>query len=105
MSQAMARSEVRIQGFSLLRPRLTPLILALVLVSLLSLMFVWSRIHAINLEYAVSGLERDIRLQEKQNEVLSTEVAMLGRDSRIERLARKHLHMREPASGQITRID
>ncbi len=105
MSEAVTRTSVSINGFSLQRPRLTPVVFALVLVSLLSLLFVWSRIHAINLEYNISSLERSISTQEKQNEELAMEAAFLSRDRRIEDLARRYLGMRAPAAGQTIRID
>lgn len=105
MSEAVSPIPIKISGFSLHRPRMLPVLLALVLVSLLSLLFVWSRIHAINLEYSISSLERDIRLQQRQLKELKLEAAYLGRDERIESLARQHLGMREPAPGQIIRVE
>jgi cell division protein FtsL len=105
MSEVLSRVPVRINGFSLHRPRLAPVLFALILVSLLSLLFVWSRIHAINLEYGISSMEREIRIQQQQIKELKLETAFLSRDERIEKLARKHLGLRTPAPGQIIRID
>lgn len=105
MSEILSRTTIRIDGFSLQRPRLAPIVAAIVLVSLLSLLFVWSRIHAINLEYDISSLERSIRLGQQQIKQLKLEAAYLSRDTRIESLARKELGLRTPASGQIIRID
>lgn len=105
MAQVATRTAVKINGFSLQRPRLTPVILALVLVSLLSLLFVWSRIHAINLEYSVSSLEREIRVQQKEIKELSMETAFLSRDERVAGLAHKYLGMRAPAPGQTIWIE
>lgn len=105
MSEALSGTVVKINGFSLHRPRLAPVFAAIILVSLLSLVFVWSRIHAINLEYDVSSLERQIRLGQQQSKQLKLEAAYLSRDTRIEGLARKELGLRPPASGQIIRID
>lgn len=105
MSEALPRTVIKINGFSLLRPRLAPVFAAIVLVSLLSLVFVWSRIHAINLEYDLSSLERQIRLGKQQVKQLKLETAYLSRDTRIERLARERLGLRAPASGQIIRVD
>lgn len=105
MSEAVSRTPVRINGFSLHRPRLAPVLVALVLVSLLSLLFVWSRIHAIGLEYDISRLERQIQSQQKQIRELGLEAAFLSRDERIEKLAHKYLGMRAPVPGQIIRID
>ncbi len=105
MSEALPRTIVKINGFSLHRPRLAPVFAAIVLVSLLSLLFVWSRIHAINLEYDISGLERQIRLGKQQIKQLKLEAAYLSRDTRIEGLARQELGLRSPASGQIIRVD
>lgn len=105
MSEAVTRTSIKINGFSLHRPRLLPVVLALFLVSLLSLMFVWSRIHAINLEYSISSLERDIRAQQKQNRELKLEAAFLARDERIEGLAKKYLGLRAPAPGQTIWVE
>ncbi|MCK4621648.1 MAG: cell division protein FtsL [Desulfuromonadales bacterium] len=105
MPEALSRTLVKINGFSLHRPRIAPVFVAIVLVSLLSLVFVWSRIHAINLEYNISGLEKEIRLGQQQIKQLKLEAAYLSRDTRIEGLARKELGLRPPASGQIIRID
>lgn len=105
MPEALPRTVVRINGFSLQRPQLAPIVAAIILVSLLSLLFVWSRIHAINLEYDISSLERQIRSGQQQLKQLKLESAYLARDTRIETLARKELGLRAPASGQIIRID
>ncbi|WP_303722348.1 cell division protein FtsL [Malonomonas rubra] len=103
--EALPRTTIKINGFSLQRPKLAPIFTAIVLVSLLALMFVWSRIHAINLEYDISGLERQVRMGHQQIKQLKLEAAYLSRDTRIETLARKELELRTPASGQVIRID
>jgi len=105
MSQAVPQTVIRINGFSLCRPRLAPVFVAIVLVSLLSLLFVWSRIHAINLEYSISGLQKQIRVSQQEVKELNLEVAYLSRAERIETLARDTLGLRPPASGQIIRVD
>lgn len=105
MSETMAQTRIKISGFSFSRPRLSPMLVVIVLVSLLSLVFVWSRIHAISLEYEISRLERDIRVQNQQVKELTLEVAFLSRDERIEALARKDLGLREPSPGQIIRVE
>ncbi len=105
MSEALSRTTIKINGFSWQRPKLFPIVAAIVLVSLLSLLFVWSRIHAINLEYNISSFERQIRFGQQQVKQLKLEAAFLARDTRIETLARKELGLRTPASGQIIRID
>lgn len=105
MSEAVSPTAVKITGFSFYRPRLGSVFVAILLVSLLSLLFVWSRIHAINLEYSVSSLERDIRSHQQQIKELKLEAAFLARDERIERLARKNLGLRTPAPGQIIRVE
>ena len=105
MSEAVSTATVKITGFSLYRPRIGSVFVAILLVSLLSLLFVWTRIHAINLEYSVSSLERDIRSHQQQIKELKLEAAFLARDERIERLARKNLGLRTPAPGQIIRVE
>ena len=105
MSQAVSQVTVKITGFSFYRPRLSSVFVAILLVSLLSLLFVWSRIHAINLEYGISSLEQDIRSHQQQIKELKLEAAFLSRDERIEKLARKTLGLRTPSPGQIIRVE
>jgi len=105
MPEILQRTFIKINGFSLHRPRLAPIFVAIVLVSLLSLLFVWSRIHAINLEYSISSLEKKIRVSQQQIKQLELEAAFLSRNNRIEKLATNQLGMRMPAPGQIIRLD
>ena len=104
MSQAVSQVTVKISSFSFYRPRLLPLLVAMVLVAVLALLFVWSRIHAISLEYDISGLEREIRLEQQQIKELKLRSAVLSRDEIIESHA-KALGLRFPAPGQVIRID
>ncbi|MDT8421659.1 MAG: cell division protein FtsL [Desulfuromonadales bacterium] len=105
MSETISRTVVKINGFSLDRPRLTPLFVVIALVSLLSLMFVWSRIEAINLEYDISSLQTQIRAGEEDVRRLRLEAAHLASDSRIEGLAREQLSLQLPAPGQVIRVN
>ena len=105
MSATLQRTFIKLNGFSLHRPRIAPIFIAIILVSLLSLLFVWSRIHAINLEYSISSLEKQIRDNQQQIKQLEMEAAFLSRNKRIEELATKQLGMRLPAPGQIIRVD
>ncbi len=105
MSQVLSPVTIKITEFSIYRPRLPLVFVAILLISLLSLLFVWSRIHAINLEYSISSLERDIRSHEQQVKELKMETAFLSRDERIEKLARRDLGLRTPSPGQIIRIE
>jgi len=105
MPETLQRTFVKLNGFSLHRPRLAPVFIAIILVSLLSLLFVWSRIHAINLEYGISSLEKQIRDSQQQIKQLEMEAAFLSRNKRIEDLASRQLGMRPPAPGQIIRVD
>ncbi len=105
MAETITGTTVRINSIAFHRPKLLSLVFALFLVSLLSLLFVWSRIHAINLEYEISSLDRNIRMQEQELKELELEAAFLARDERIEGLARKFLGLRAPAPGQIIRIE
>lgn len=105
MSEVIAPTRIKISGFSLTRPHLTPVLVVILLFSLLSLVFVWTRIHAISLEYGIASLERDIRIQQQQLKELSLEAAFLSRNERIETLARNKLGLREPAPGQIIQVE
>ena len=105
MSEAVSPTTIKITGFSFYRPRLSSVCVAILLVSLLSLLFVWSRIHAISLEYDISSLEREIGVEQQQIKEMKLEAAFLSRDERIEKLASQVLGLRAPAPGQIIRID
>ncbi len=105
MAEALQRTVVRINGFVLHRPRLTPVFIAIILMATLSLLFVWSRLQAINLEYDISRLESQIRSGNEEVKRLKLEAAHLGSHQRIERLARQQLGLRPPAPGQIIRVD
>ncbi len=105
MAEALQRTVVKINGFVLHRPRLTPVFIAIILVALLSLVFVWSRLQAINLEYEISRLEGQIRSGNEELKRLKLETAHLSSHQRIERLARQKLGLRPPAPGQIIRVD
>ena len=105
MSEALQKTVIRINGFVLQRPRLTPIFIAIILVASLSLMFVWSRLQAINLEYSISHLEGQIRSGTEEVKRLKLEAAHLGSHQRIEQLARHELGLRPPAPGQIIRVE
>ncbi len=105
MAEALPQTTVKINEFSFYRPRLFSVFGAIVLISLLSLLFVWSRIHAINLEYNISSLEHEIGIYQQQIKELKLEVAVLAQDGRIEGLARKNLGLRAPSPGQIIRVE
>ncbi len=105
MAEVASPTRIKISSFTLAGPGIRPILMAIVLFSLLALVFVWSRIHAINLEYSISGLQREIRLHQEQLNELSLEAAYLSRDERIETLARAELGLREPAAGQIIQVE
>lgn len=105
MAEIATPTRVKISGFTLAGPGVKPMLIAIVLFSVLALVFVWSRIHAINLEYSISGLQREIRLSQEQLNELNLEAAYLSRSERIESLARNELGLREPASGQIIQVE
>jgi len=105
MSEAVSHEAIKITDFAFYRPRFGSVCVAILLVSMLSLLFVWSRIHALNLEYNVSSLERDIRSHQQQITELKLEAAFLSRDERIEKLAKKVLGLRAPSPGQIIRVE
>ncbi len=105
MSEAAQPTVISINGFEVYRPRLTPVFIAIVLVSVLSLVFVWSRLQAINFEYDISRIEGQIRSGTEEIKGLKLEAAHLGSHQRIERLARQELGLRLPTPDQIIRVD
>jgi cell division protein FtsL len=105
MSQVLARTAFRINGLSLQRPSLAPLLVAIVLMAVLSLVFVWSRLQAINLEYDIARLETQIRAESEEIKRLKVEAVHLASHERIDKLARRELGLRIPDAGQIVRIE
>lgn len=106
MSQVLARTAFRINGLPLFRrPSLAPLLVAIVLMAILSLVFVWSRLQAINLEYDIARLETQIRVETEEVKRLKVEAVHLASHERIDKLARNKLGLRVPDASQIVRIE
>lgn len=105
MSQVLARTALRLNGLSLHRPSLAPLLVAIVLMAVLSLVFVWSRLQAINLEYDIARLETRLRAESEEIKRLKVEAVHLASHERIDMLARKELGLRIPEASQIVRIE
>ena len=105
MSQVLERTAFRINRLPSLRPSLAPLLVAIVLMALLSLVFVWSRLQAINLEYDIARLETQIRAETEEIKRLKVEAVHLASHERIDLLARKQLGLRMPDASQIVRIE
>ncbi len=105
MSDAMVKSLPKINGFSLQRPKLFPMLVFIALISGISLFFVWSRIEVVHLEYDISRLEGQMRDIRQENRRLSLEAASLRSPNRIERIALSRLGLKYPSSDQVVTID
>ena len=57
MPDAIARALPKINGFTLRRPNLVPVLAFISLLLMVSLFFVWSRVQVTSLEYEMSQLE------------------------------------------------
>jgi cell division protein FtsL len=95
----------KINGFALHRPRLLPMLGFIVLLSVLSLFFVWCRVQATSLEYEISSLEGAVRKATQETVGLRLEVATLGTPQRLEQVALKDLGLRFPTSEQVHTVD
>ena len=73
----------KINGFALRRPRLLPMLSFILLLSTLSLLFVWCRVQATSLDYEISSLEAAVRTAQQETAVLRLEVATLGTPQRL----------------------
>ena len=104
MSDAVARSIPKINGFALRRPRLFPLIAFVVVLMLVSLFFVWSRLEVVNLEYDISTNEVRLRSLQQESRQLKLEAASLRNPARIERMARVKLGLRLPTPEQVITV-
>jgi len=105
VSEATVRSLPKINGFTLVRPRLLHLFTFLAVLMVVSLFFVWSRITVVNLEYNISSLGNQMRQLEQDNQKLRLEAAHLRNPERIEREARSKLGLRMPTLEQVIIID
>ena len=95
----------KINGFALHRPRLLPMLGFIVLLSALSLFFVWCRVQATSLDYEISSLESAVRKANQETKELRLEVATLGTPQRLERLAVNNLGLRFPVPQQVVTVD
>ena len=67
----------------------------------LALIFVWTRVHVIQVGYEVSQLNRQVGDLMRQRNRLEVEVAKLKSPDRLERMAQDHFHMRLPVGNEI----
>jgi len=105
MSDAIAKALPKINGFTLRRPNLVPVLGFISLMLMVSLFFVWSRVQVTSLEYEMSQLESTLRSLRQDATNLSLEAASLRSPERIERVARKELNLRLPSSEQVITVD
>lgn len=105
MPDAIARALPKINGFTLRRPNLLPVLAFISLLLMVSLFFVWSRVQVTSLEYEMSKLESKLRGMRQEASNLSLEAASLRDPERIERVARKELNLRLPSSEQVITVD
>ena len=95
----------KINGFTLRRPSLAPLLVFAAVLLALSLFFVWSRLHVTNLEYSISSLESELRGLEEEQRRLLVETDTLRSNDRIERLARVELGLLIPSPERIITVE
>lgn len=105
MSEAIAKVLPKINGFTLRRPNLVPVLVFISLLLLVSLFFVWSRVQVTSLEYEMSQLQTTLRGLRQEATNLSLEAASLRDPKRIERVARTELSLRLPSSEQVITVD
>ncbi len=104
MSEAILKAIPKINGFTLYRPRLLPLLAFIATICVIALFFVWSRLQVIHLEYDISSLEERLRGVQQQSQRLRLEAASLRNPSRLERIARNELGLRAPAPEQVVLV-
>lgn len=105
MSDTTVRALPKINGFVLRRPNLVPVLGFIALLLMVSLFFVWSRVQVTSLEYEISQLESRLRGLRQETSNLRLEAASLSSPERIERVARKELHLRLPTADQVVTVD
>jgi cell division protein FtsL len=105
MSETTLGALPKINGFALQRPRLLPMLGFIVLLSVLSLFFVWCRVQATSLDYEISSLESAVRKARQDTVELRLEVATLGTPQRLEQVAANDLGLRFPVPQQVVTVD
>ena len=105
MSDLVLRPIPKINGFSLRRPRLFPVLLFFALLLVVAIFYVWSRLQVVNLEYDISSLEGRVRALQQESRQLQLEVASLRSPARIEQVAHNRLGLRIPAFEQVITVD
>jgi cell division protein FtsL len=105
MADTTLRPIAKINGFSLQRPRLFPVLLFMALMLVVALFYVWSRLQVVHLEYDISSLEGQVRHLQQESRQLQLETASLRSPGRIERVARDELGLRMPAPEQVITVD
>ncbi len=104
MSQVIPQTVLKSMAL-LARPRLSPMLVVIVLMSLLSPLFVWSRSMLSALNMMSLPARAGSAGAKSAGEGAFSEVAFLSRDERIETLARNELGLRDPAPGQLIRVE
>jgi cell division protein FtsL len=104
MSELAAKVLPKINGFTLVRPRLLPHLFFIALLLLVSLFFVWSRLQLLHLEYEISSQESRLLKLQQETRALRLEVATLNSPARIEQIARRELGLRPPTPEQVVII-
>ncbi|MCK4536387.1 MAG: cell division protein FtsL [Desulfuromonadales bacterium] len=105
MAETTIRVMPKINGFTLHKPRLLPVLGFIGLFSLVSLFFVWSRVQVTSLEYDISRIEQTLRQSRQEIAQLTLEAATLSSSERIERVARNELGLRLPVPEQVITVD
>lgn len=105
MSDTTIRALPKINGFSLHRPNLLPVLGFIAILLIVSLFFVWSRVQVTGLEYEISQLESTLRSQQQETSNLRLEAASLSNPERIERVAKRELGLRLPTAEQVITVD
>lgn len=100
-----SRAIPKINGFSLERPRLLPVLTYTAVLLAVSLFFVWSRLQVTNLEYDISSLEGRSRVVQQETSRLQVEAASLRSPGRIEQIAHSKLGLRLPTPDQIITVE
>ena len=105
MAETTIKALPKINGFTLRRPNLLPVLGFIALLLSVSLFFVWSRVQVTSLEYEMSQLQSTLRDLRQETSNLRLEAASLRSPERIERVARQELRLRLPSADQVITVD
>lgn len=91
-------------GLCVVRPKVSSMLAVIVLLLVIGVFHVWLRMEVTQGEYAVSILEKNIRLETYEQKRLTVTAAQLTSPRHIERIASSRLGLGTPRADQVITV-